>query len=730
MKKIIYKIIFSLILIAILLITYLSFIGIETKRFNKQISNHIKKINNDLKIDLKTVKLILDPFKLEFNVKTIGPKLKIKEKAIEIESIRTYVSINSLINDKFSLKNLEISTKSLDVRNLISFLRNYKNYPQLYFLEKITKKGYLILDLKFEFDPEGKIKKNYEIKGFVKDAKINLLKKNNFDKINFTFNLANNIYQIENIQLNYNQIPFQSKKIILNKINNEFLVEGTIENNNLFFNSEKNNTFLDELISKYEIENIKMNLSSDFIFRINQKFQIKDLKLSSKINIHDLILRNRYKLKKFFPNSNENIRFKDHILKLNFDKNNLSIDGKGNIFIQNNDDFIKYEIKKKNEKYSFNTSLEINKNPILIKSLNYKKNADLKMNLILNGSYIPDKEIIFKTANLKENNNEFSLKELYLDQDFKIKKLNNFKFRYQDNNNKKNELQLYQENNRYFLKGTSFNANNLINEYINDQKEQKLNKFIQDFDVKINIDRVFLDNTYQVKNFKGDLSFKDNEIFNANIKANFSDKQKLKFTVNTKNEEKVTTLFLDKAEPLIKKYKFIKGFKGGSLDFYSIKKNNETISNLKIYNFKLKKLPILTKLLTLASLQGIADILSGDGITFDEFEMNFKSQNNLITIDEMYSIGPAISILMDGYIEKDKLVSLKGSLVPATTINKVIGTIPILGNILVGSKTGEGVFGVSFKIKGPPSKLETTVNPIKTLTPRFITRTLEKIKKN
>ena len=63
-------------------------------------------------------------------------------------------------------------------------------------------------------------------------------------------------------------------------------------------------------------------------------------------------------------------------------------------------------------------------------------------------------------------------------------------------------------------------------------------------------------------------------------------------------------------------------------------------------------------------------------------------------------------------------------------INKAIGNIPVLGKILVGSKTGEGVFGVSFKIKGPPKKLETTVNPIKTLTPRFITRTLEKIKKN
>ena len=67
---------------------------------------------------------------------------------------------------------------------------------------------------------------------------------------------------------------------------------------------------------------------------------------------------------------------------------------------------------------------------------------------------------------------------------------------------------------------------------------------------------------------------------------------------------------------------------------------------------------------------------------------------------------------------------------PATTINNLIGSLPVLGEILVGKKTGEGVFGVSFKIKGPPKNLKTSVNPVKTLTPRFITRTLEKIKKN
>ena len=75
-----------------------------------------------------------------------------------------------------------------------------------------------------------------------------------------------------------------------------------------------------------------------------------------------------------------------------------------------------------------------------------------------------------------------------------------------------------------------------------------------------------------------------------------------------------------------------------------------------------------------------------------------------MTIDEIYAIGPAISILMSGYVEKDKLISLRGTLVPATTINKAIGSIPVLGKILVGTKTGEGVFGVSFKSRSQKTR--------------------------
>ena len=249
--------------------------------------------------------------------------------------------------------------------------------------------------------------------------------------------------------------------------------------------------------------------------------------------------------------------------------------------------------------------------------------------------------------------------------------------------------------------------------------------------IEINIAKANLDSESEIKNIRGFVEIKKNKIFNVNLNSSFSDKEKIFLKVKTNSDNSVITNFSsDRAKPFVKKYKFIKGFDGGNIDFSSSRIGSVTKSKLIIDNFKVQEVPILAKILTLASLQGIADLLTGEGIRFTDFEMIYSKKGKVTTIDEIYSIGPAISIMMDGYIEEEKLVSLRGTLVPATTINRTISSIPLIGDILVGKIVGEGVFGVSFKIKGPPKKLKTTVNPIKTLTPRFITRTLDKIKKN
>ena len=63
---------------------------------------------------------------------------------------------------------------------------------------------------------------------------------------------------------------------------------------------------------------------------------------------------------------------------------------------------------------------------------------------------------------------------------------------------------------------------------------------------------------------------------------------------------------------------------------------------------------------------------------------------------------------------------------PAKTLNKMISKIPVIGKIVIPKEIGEGLFGISFKIKGPKGKLKTTINPIRTLTPRFLQRILDK----
>ena len=194
-------------------------------------------------------------------------------------------------------------------------------------------------------------------------------------------------------------------------------------------------------------------------------------------------------------------------------------------------------------------------------------------------------------------------------------------------------------------------------------------------------------------------------------------------------DKKTFQLISDRARPFMKNFDFIEGFEGGKLEYESVISKETTNSILNITNFKVSKVPALAKLLTLASLQGIADTLSGEGIRFDSFEMKSNSAQNVLNIEDALAMGPAVSILLNGYVNKGKTVSLRGTLVPATKLNSIIASIPLIGDILVGNKAGEGVIGVSFKMKGKPKEIKTTVNPIKTLTPRFIVRAFEKLKK-
>ena len=136
MRKIIYSSFIFVIIIFISIVIYLSTVGVETDKFNKQISIELKKIDESLNSELKSIKIVLDPFELKFKIKTYGLKLKNKNKAIELENIQTKISIGSYLNNEFILTDLDISTKPIKIKELISFIRTFKKDPEFYVLEK------------------------------------------------------------------------------------------------------------------------------------------------------------------------------------------------------------------------------------------------------------------------------------------------------------------------------------------------------------------------------------------------------------------------------------------------------------------------------------------------------------------------------------------------------------------------------------------------------------------
>ena len=719
-----------LFLIILSLIIFLSTIGLETTKLNSNIQKIVKDFNSEIEIELKKIKILLDPFNLRIKLKTVGSNIKIGENYIETENIKTNISIESFLRNDFSIKNLQISSKSVPISNLVSLIRKIQNTPELYVLEKTLKKGFLIFDLDLEFDSNGKVKDNYKFTGFIKNTELQLSKKYKLNKINFIFDFNSNIFRFSEIQFRFNNIPFDSEMISVKNIEDDLFFEGILESKKINPEGDFLKDSIENFLPEVNLKKFDWKSKNEFNFKLNKRrFKVTDLKVSSKINVENITIKNEKSLNSLFKKSRDEIKFINHQIELNYDKKRFFLRGRGDIFVQEKKDYIKYSFNKNGDELEFETYLEVFQNPISIDFLGYDKKLNSKAYLDLKGTYFFNDKIHLEKLIFNEEKNQILIEDIILDKDFRLKNFKKIYFDYMDKEKRENNFTINNQNKKIDIVGTKLNANNLIEKLINNEENQ--NKFFKDqINLDIKIDKVYLDKDYEVNNLNGNMELKNNIVSKANINANFSTSKKLKYTVVSKQDEKVTTLFLDEAKPLVKRYKFIKGFNDGSLDFYSSKKNENSTSILKIYDFRLTELPILTKILTLASLQGIADILSGEGIAFDELEMQFSKKDNLIKIQEMYAIGPAISILLDGYVEKNKLVSLRGSLVPATTINKVIGNLPILGKILVGSKTGEGVFGVSFKIKGPPKNLQTTVNPIKTLTPRFITRTLEKIKKN
>jgi AsmA-like protein len=131
--------------------------------------------------------------------------------------------------------------------------------------------------------------------------------------------------------------------------------------------------------------------------------------------------------------------------------------------------------------------------------------------------------------------------------------------------------------------------------------------------------------------------------------------------------------------------------------------------------------PIIARILSLGSLDGIASMLGGEGILVSRAQIPFTWSRDRLDVREATSVG-AIGITVDGSVDQaNRTVDLRGSVFPAYTLNSALGRIPFIGNFLVGGK-GAGVFGIAYRVTGNLDNPNVEANPLSALAPGMLRR--------
>ena len=694
--------------------------GIETNRFNKIISERIVKTKN-IDIKFNTIKFKLEPKTLSLFLETSKPTINYKNNIIPSQNVKVYVDFLSLIKANLHIKKIKLNFGELDIIELQKFSSIIKPSNFKSFLYNNVSEGKLISEIELFLNENGNLN-TFITKGQIKNLKAKIINGLSVSKVDLSFFADKDDILIKNISGSIDDVLISNGdiKIDLNegiKLNSNFNSVVNLNVNNL----DKYSRFLEKFNFDQKVKSLEGNFINIIFIEFDNTYKIKDYnyKLSGKINGGELDLIQPINIE-ILNQEIEKLFFSEFSVDMNFSPKKYKFIGDGKYSL-NNLDFLKFKLENDFSDDLLNLNLDLEyKDSIEIDLINYKKNNDSVANFFLD---------------LEKNKNKIKIKKINYNEDGNTIQINGLSFE----NGKFisfNGADVSTMNNNFIIKngkkisvkGNKYDASKLTKFFTNQNNQNRFENV--NSDIEIDFKNIKVPMSEKLENFKLIGEIKKGKFVKILSKGDFGGNNYLDITLkkDKNTDKKYLEIYSDLTRPLLSDYSFFDGLSGGKLLFSSLIDNSKSNSKLKIENFSVINAPGVIKLLSLADLRGLEDLAKGDGISFDLLEINFEKSKNFLEINELLALGPSMSVLMEGYQDAKGVTSLRGTLVPAKTLNRIISKIPVIGNIVIPKEVGEGLFGVSFKMKGPKGKIKTSINPIRTLTPRFIQKILDKKK--
>lgn len=164
---------------------------------------------------------------------------------------------------------------------------------------------------------------------------------------------------------------------------------------------------------------------------------------------------------------------------------------------------------------------------------------------------------------------------------------------------------------------------------------------------------------------------------------------------------------------------------GGSLKIDSRFENGHGSAQVSMADVRLKQAPLLAQVLSLASLRGLNDVLTGEGVLFTRVDAPLKLEGGRIELPGLRASGPAMGLTARGWVSPGPgELSLDGVLVPSFGVNSALGSIPLIGDLFV-SRKGEGLFAPTYSVRGTFQRARVSINPVAAITPGVLRRIFE-----
>ncbi len=724
MNKTISIIILFIIFIVISLITILSTTGIKTKKFNNFISQKIKENNKKIELDLKAIHFKLDIKEASLFLETDSPKIYYRSILIPSNKIKVYLDFLPIIKSEVKIKKVILNLNQITVKQLKILSKSFKPSNFQSFVKNKLIDGKIDSEIEFYLDDSNSLN-NFITRGQVTDFRIGISKGLELKDSSFSFFadrtdiLLRNFFgktELFTIKDGDLKADLSSEIKIESNFRSDIIIDGKIKKFQKLFprfdyiksfsniRADINNSLILDFDKTYKLKNFEYKNNGKIK---NANFNLKDL------NYNYFIGKNLKKLSIFETDITTNLNPKKKI---------INFSGK---YSFNEGSKLSFGISQSINKKLLNLKLNADYKELFeFKALNYTKKkgnlAKIDFDLVKNKNSIKLNQVNFKDGKnlMTLKGAEFSNgKLLQLDQLL----VTTFK-----DNIKNNDFSMFFKK-EILVKGNKFDASNLPKIFNKKNEKSIFSKISKN--IEIDLDNIILPVSEKLKNFKLIGKIEKGQFVKISSKGDFGNNNFLDITMKNieKENKKYLEIYSDITKPLLTEYNFFKGLTGGNLLFSSVLEKNFSVSKLKIEKFKVINAPGMVKLLSLADLGGLADLAEGEGISFDVLEINMEKNLDKLKFNEILALGPSISVIMEGYQDQN-VTSLRGTLVPAKTLNKMISKIPVIGDIVIPKEVGEGLFGISFKMKGPPGNIKTTINPIKTITPRFIQKIIDRKK--